>query len=413
MSHSVRLFDSAIDGRKRAVLLDQDGPLFWPNVYVTNQYVCGGASVATVRKLLYTLGAVFDWGRARGIDLDESLISGDVLSIEQVEDLALFLRLSRQSQLDDTQDKTRATSKVVRLEQIRGGFDVARQPSTVPAEEAAIRCYWAADYFEFLLQRRLGSMSRRDAQAPRVQEQGRMIVQRLRDLAPRTSRSGKDDETLEGLPEEAVILIDSALKPDAVGNPFPHVFHRARNYLIWRLLRETGMRRGELVPLRVADVDFARHTVAIRVSKTQSRTVPISTATSEFFHEFILHHWSRLPPQARRHGYLFTTEKGDHIVEDTINLVFDVIRAKVDGAPTWLTPHTMRRTWNDRLSERLDDLPEGKKLSPEEEKAIRNRLQGWSANSGMAERYARRHIRRKADEVAENLANSLASERPR
>jgi hypothetical protein len=46
-------------------------------------------------------------------------------------------------------------------------------------------------------------------------------------------------------------------------------------------------------------------------------------------------------------------------------------------------------------------------MTPEKEKQIRNRLNGWSKKSSMEERYARRHIREKADKIAEDLANSL------
>ena len=46
-------------------------------------------------------------------------------------------------------------------------------------------------------------------------------------------------------------------------------------------------------------------------------------------------------------------------------------------------------------------------MKPEEEKQVRNRLNGWSKKSKMEERYARRHIREKADKIAEDLANDL------
>lgn len=46
-------------------------------------------------------------------------------------------------------------------------------------------------------------------------------------------------------------------------------------------------------------------------------------------------------------------------------------------------------------------------MKPEEEKQVRNRMNGWSKNSNMTERYARRHIRLKADRIAEELANQL------
>ena len=77
---------------------------------------------------------------------------------------------------------------------------------------------------------------------------------------------------------------------------------------------------------------------------------------------------------------------------------------------TQLTPHTMRRTWNDVFSEMLDNIPEDRRPDKEVEKQIRNRLMGWSSISEMSSRYARRSIREKADELSELLANSINTE---
>ena len=67
----------------------------------------------------------------------------------------------------------------------------------------------------------------------------------------------------------------------------------------------------------------------------------------------------------------------------------------------------MRRTWNDVFSEMIDNLPEDRRPDKELEKQIRNRIMGWSSISEMSNRYARRSIREKADELAELLANSI------
>ncbi|MOA28472.1 site-specific tyrosine recombinase XerC [compost metagenome] len=117
-------------------------------------------------------------------------------------------------------------------------------------------------------------------------------------------------------------------------------------------------------------------------------------------------HWAKIPVRARKHGYLFTTAEGDHLSLGAINLVFREMRRKT-GLPDGIAPHALRRTWNDRLSRKIDALPPEKRMKPEAEKQVRNRLNGWSKKSNMTERYARRHIREKADSIAEELANDL------
>ena len=71
----------------------------------------------------------------------------------------------------------------------------------------------------------------------------------------------------------------------------------------------------------------------------------------------------------------------------------------------------MRRTWNDVLSETIDQLPPKQRPSFDQEKKIRNRLMGWSEISEMSSTYARRSIREKADEIANLLADNIISTR--
>ncbi|MNY49050.1 hypothetical protein D3C86_1844390 [compost metagenome] len=94
--------------------------------------------------------------------------------------------------------------------------------------------------------------------------------------------------------------------------------------------------------------------------------------------------------------------------KSAINLIFETVRKGSGVIPDFFAPHTMRRTWNDRLSRKIDALPPEKRMPPEEEKKIRNHNNGWSKNSEMASRYAARSIREKADRIAEELANDIA-----
>ncbi|CAM5784929.1 hypothetical protein CCAE64S_01461 [Castellaniella caeni] len=67
---------------------------------------------------------------------------------------------------------------------------------------------------------------------------------------------------------------------------------------IIRLALETGMRRGEIIPLRWGDVDFTEKTITLRAGKTKNsdaRIVPLTQAAEELLRG--LHHES--PPNAR------------------------------------------------------------------------------------------------------------------
>ena len=145
-------------------------------------------------------------------------------------------------------------------------------------------------------------------------------------------------------------IIKSIVLPRSEQNPWEHPFIRDRNYLTWRLFLETGGRRGEIHNTKVSDFDLSKYRVTLRVSKTIPRTVGYKPTTSALVHEYIERHWQHLPKWARKEGYLLTSRHGDRLSERSINLIFETIRNASSGYPNWLTPHTMRRTWNERFS---------------------------------------------------------------
>jgi integrase len=356
---------------------------------------------------------VYLWSSARNLDLDQLLICGEFPSMDQMEDLALFLRMDRKSQdLECAAPTARKSTKIVRLEQVRGGFN-DHQPnhSQISAVEGGARIRVAANYFEFHLRRRLAAMRAPATEIELVKSTSEAAIARLRALIP-LAGIASEDETLEGLTKATMVTAEHAFHPDSDENPFSTPFLRARNYLIFKFLVETGSRRSELRYIKVEDVDYSTHRVRLRVSKTIARTNPISAQLSIAFHDFIINHWSKLPPRARSHGYLFVTADGNHLALDSINLVFREVRRKVPGLPAELAPHAFRRTWNDRLSEKVDAQPADKRMPPEQEIQVRNRLMGWKKGSMMGERYAKRFIRKRADEIGEELANDLTQGKP-
>lgn len=382
--------------------------MFWPNVFVTLEYRNAGRSPSTAHAVLQLLGMLETWGAARNIDVSQTLSGGPFLSGIQAEDLALFLRLPRAEQEDQAvATATAARRRLTKLEAVRPAGRSQDRIATNPAT-AATRIRWAIRYLEFHLGRRSGGGKRRTDAQRELEQAGKHAIARLEALIPRAG-SAILDESLCGLDAEAINAVDAALDPanQSHHNPFRSEFVRDRNYLIWRFLVDTGMRRGELVWTRVDYVDYATRRVRIWKSKTFPRTVPISERASAAFHEFVMRHWSKIPEKRRAHGFLFVGKDGKPLTTDAINHMFNVIRKRVPGAPQALTPHALRRTWNDRFSAKVDAAPDGDRPTPEQEKQIRNRLMGWVQGSEMGARYARRYIREQADRIGDELANEL------
>lgn len=399
--HCVASSKSEID---RAVLVNSEGsPFFWPNVYLAAHYA--GHAYSSTTKILAALGMLYEWAtEIADIDLDLKLSQGPLLTLAQVEDLALFLRYSRRGQAEiiKARRKVRAAIRPLKVESLRGGFrsstphaEVARGPAP------ALRIRWIAKYLEYMVTNRLWKPSEAANRVP-LGQQLDLIIKRLLSLKPRI-KVKQIDESRGGITQEEEDLIDAALAVEAEQNPFSTLFHKRRNLAMWRLFCDTGGRRNELRRLLTSQFDLANRTVGITESKTRCRTVPYSEATARAIHDFIRLDRSRTPANRLGHGLLFVGRNGKGLSNQTINLVFKTIREKVPGATHRLTPHVLRHTWNERLGETIDSLPPSERPSESEEKFIRTRLQGWSTKSSMPERYSSRHIQRKSDQIAEKL----------
>jgi len=392
-----------------AVLVDQEGrPLFLPNVYATLRYRDVGFALTTIEKVLRAVGMAYLWATTRKIDLEVELRSESFLSMEQCEDLAFFLRLDRaaQDRLVEASLEVRS-NKVVRLEQVRSGGTPTPERTLISAVEGGYRIRTVANFLRFNHER----IAPKASQKPRkdLAKARENAIAALRAQEPRATPSDEGDAP-EGLSEDLMTAIDAAFEPGSVTNPFQSDFHQYRNHLMYRIFNETAVRRSELRYIKVEDIDHAARRVKVRVSKTIARTLPISEQTADDFHEFVMRHWAKIPVKSRRHGYLFTTAKGDHLSVEAINLTFRELRRKNELSES-IAPHALRRTWNDRLSRKIDSLPPEKRMRPEEEKRVRTRFNGWSKESKMEERYSRRHIREKADRIAEDLANDLRTKK--
>lgn len=390
-----------------AVLVDEDGsPPFLPNVYATVRYRNSGAALATTEKILRTIGLAYMWAYSRKIDIHTALTSETFLSLEQCEDLANFLRMNRAGQDAEVQRSVVTTSqKIIRLEQVRGRMAVSQSINHASAAEGGYRIQTIARFLDHHHQRLCNQVLTSDQES--LKDARELAILRLRALAPKTGNPSEGDP-VEGLPEKVMINVENTFTPDSADNPFKEGFIRARNFLMFRIFSDNGMRRNELRHIRVEDIDYARKRVQARVSKTRPRELVIAQKTADLFREFVKDYWSKIPAKKRAHGYLFITRSGDQMSKSAINLIFETARKSSKSIPDYFTPHTMRRTWNDRLSRKIDALPPDKRMPPEEERKIRIHNNGWSPNSKMPERYGARSIREKADRIAEELANDIA-----
>lgn len=408
MPIKIRTFEDSTGAMMSVLIDDNNQPLFWPNVFATTNYRRGSSK--TLSDVLRAIGMFELWSSVDGRTGSMDLASGQTFEMHEAESLSGFLCLKRPAQDEDVKISIgQAQKKITRLEKVRKSENqLDLENSYATRVESANRIRWVAKYLDYLCNKGVTAL-KDSGDRKSFESMTKRAIDRLRDRAPRGG-SYAFNPSLVGIDKEQINYISEVLNPANKSplNPFKTDFLKARNYFIWRLAVDTGMRRQELMELRCDDIDINSFRVSIRVSKTTPRTVPIGQATADAFYEFIMNHWSKVSSDTTKHGYAVIAQTGSHLKVDTLNAIINCIRSKIPGAPDYLTPHTLRRTWNEQFNELIDSIPLEKRPSPPEETRIRNQLQGWSTESQMGARYAARHINRKADELAETLASKLS-----
>ena len=81
-----------------------------------------------------------------------------------------------------------------------------------------------------------------------------------------------------------------------------------RNYALLSMFIFTGMRRGEVIGLRIGDVSFEDKLVRVRGKGTTTRVIPLVDRVLDAVSD-----WLELRPNHKSHDYLFTTTAGNRI----------------------------------------------------------------------------------------------------
>jgi integrase len=221
----------------------------------------------------------------------------------------------------------------------------------------------------------------------------------------------------EGLEPEVVSELLRVIQADSPDNPWHDEHSRHRNELIVLWLYYLGLRRGELLGVRVSDIDFRKGTVVIARraddkndprrrqpnAKTRAREIPLASDLLEKTSNYVMTFRAKLSG-ARKHGFLFvTSDTGRPMSIPAFSKIFVVLREKCKNLPRNLFAHLLRHTWNDRFSEEMDR----RGVAEETEKKTRSYLMGWSETSGSAATYTRRHIRKKAEQASLSMQEQI------
>ncbi|MXN91827.1 tyrosine-type recombinase/integrase [Flavobacterium sp. Sd200] len=142
-------------------------------------------------------------------------------------------------------------------------------------------------------------------------------------------------------------------------NAFPDDFSGIRNRLIIELLYTTGMRRAELISLKLNSYDPANKTLKVLGKRNKERILPVLGCTADLIMQYIV---QRRQVQGEESGdLLILNDSGKKVSESfvyrLINCYFSVVSAKVKRSP-----HVLRHTFATHLLNNGADLNSVKEL---------------------------------------------------
>ena len=132
-----------------------------------------------------------------------------------------------------------------------------------------------------------------------------------------------------------------------------------RNKLIVELFYSTGMRRGELVNLKIYDISISQKTIKVLGKRNKERIIPLLPSTLETINTYLNYRKDLYVDKDL--DYLFITEKGNKIYE---TLVYRVINEYFGKASEKVkkSPHILRHSFATHLLNEGADIKSVKEL---------------------------------------------------
>ncbi len=380
-------------------------PLFYPNLFVTTQSRNRSLSYSSMEATLSSLSVLLRYLEERGEKIENRFQKGDLFKEHELDALRDFCQIKFRAQT-----AKKDSNGIFTLSELRE-FD-----KKVSSQTEYVRLTVIAQYIKWLAEQFVGSSKDKLV----VLQIGKM-EKGLKARRP-VKKNRNAEHNVKGLDEGQIALVFELFRPDSELNPFADESVRIRNRLIFLMLYHLGIRGGELLNIRIRDIDFGKNQLVIvrradekddprtyqPLVKTLDRRLPMKDTLVQEIHHYILNGRKNIP-NSTKNDFLFVTHKfgptqGQPLSKSGYQKVIDVVRT-ASAALFNLTGHQLRHSWNEAFSNQMDAMNESP--SQEQQEKMRSYLMGWKEGSGTANHYNKRFVRKKANEAALKLQQGM------
>jgi len=136
-------------------------------------------------------------------------------------------------------------------------------------------------------------------------------------------------------------------------NNFKNSFEGRRDRLIIEMLYSTGIRRIELIGIKIKDIDYSGKRIKVLGKRNKERFIPMLESTISLLKEYM--DYRNELKKIHNKDFLFLTSKGEKIYENLVyritNKYFDYVSTKVKKSP-----HILRHSFATHLLNNGADL---------------------------------------------------------
>jgi integrase len=394
-------------GIRRAFLVDPYGlPEPYSTLYVTMRVRNAGQSVSSQHSVLNAINVLFAHAAKARIDLVKRFKAGQLLDSLECE----ALRRSVQANFGP---EAKRQAVVVALGQGKRGH--VRSVRPVAQGTQYQRLTYIARYLAWLGGELAGESG--DGRAAAIA----VMTENILALRPDVPSNGKDDDA-NAFTREDDALLRQVVTTGSPRNPFISAV-QLRNEVTVDLMRLLGKRRGEVLNIRVRDIDLARRQIDIvrraddlldlRVNqplvKTRAHTIPIGDHLFRLINRYLVER--RNVPGATKQPYLLVTHKsgptqGQAMTIEALKEVFKAIK-RAEPRLSHLHPHLLRHFNSDEVANAQLSEPSGA-AGREQHRRQRNYLAGRAPESELDAHYTQRETERQARAASLRMQDELS-----
>ncbi|SHM86867.1 Phage integrase family protein [Duganella sacchari] len=402
------------DGERLPVLVVRATglPDFDATLWVVSSLRNKNLASETIAQALRSVAVLYLALQFRKVNLSERLRTGNILSLAEVEAISKMCRQTVAASVkyleDDVDLNDQKVNKVSSLEKFRMARAKRPRGGSVSAGTTAIRLGYIREYLKWRVNNVIARAE--NEKKANLLALRNLIDDELQNKTPAVTERANEGRRM-GLGRQTQERLLRIIAPTDLQNPWTGKGIRLRNQFIVFAILALGVRRGELLGLRVGDFNSQTREVLIlrrpddeddpRLNepntKTRDRVLPVSYPLHVLLKAYLM---VRHELVRGKHDFLIVTNSGAPMSKSELNRIFSTLNEYFSEK---ISPHVLRHTFFDNLAE---DLSRANK-SDVEINNILTQLGGWSETSDSPRRYTKRFSQERAAEAALALQEKL------